>query len=224
VTARERLQAALLAHGGHVHVNEQTGYRADDHDSHDGTLDAAEHRASHAAEYAADMADGLVSAADAALPLDSPAMGQRSPLSRESARAFILGGKAIFTLVSVATGARYTYRVSQGDAREGDTRPAPFFVSLLTGPDNTSEYTYVGMLDQRTGTIRLTRASRLQASSKPVQAFDWTMGRIFAGKAIAGVEVYHCGRCGRCGRLLTVPSSIASGFGPECSAKMGGAQ
>jgi len=28
--------------------------------------------------------------------------------------------------------------------------------------------------------------------------------------------VFHEGACGRCGRTLTVPESIASGFGPEC--------
>jgi hypothetical protein len=30
------------------------------------------------------------------------------------------------------------------------------------------------------------------------------------------VEFWHEGKCGRCNRKLTVPSSIESGFGPEC--------
>jgi hypothetical protein len=33
---------------------------------------------------------------------------------------------------------------------------------------------------------------------------------------------HHEGKCGRCGRLLTVPSSIESGIGPECSKIMRG--
>jgi hypothetical protein len=32
----------------------------------------------------------------------------------------------------------------------------------------------------------------------------------------ATLEFWHEGRCGRCGRRLTVPDSIASGYGPEC--------
>jgi hypothetical protein len=35
------------------------------------------------------------------------------------------------------------------------------------------------------------------------------------------MEVEHSGHCGRCGRLLTVPSSVQSGLGPECQSKMG---
>jgi predicted metal-dependent hydrolase len=37
-----------------------------------------------------------------------------------------------------------------------------------------------------------------------------------------GFNVHHEGKCGRCGRLLTVPSSIESGIGPECSKIMRG--
>ena len=30
------------------------------------------------------------------------------------------------------------------------------------------------------------------------------------------IELWHEGRCGKCGRVLTVPTSISTGFGPDC--------
>jgi len=57
-----------------------------------------------------------------------------------SAIEFAMGGNARFTLVSKKTGERKTYRVRQPDATK------PYFVQLLTGPDNTSDYTYLGYI------------------------------------------------------------------------------
>lgn len=55
---------------------------------------------------------------------------QAAPVSEPAGlpepRRFVLAGKAIFTLSS-PTGARYTFKVSQGETREGDSsRPAPY--------------------------------------------------------------------------------------------------
>ncbi len=159
-------------------------------------------------------------------PDDRPASGRSYPLGPEHARQFILGGRAIFTLAGEPRGegtARYTFRVSQAEpATEGPYagRPAAFFVSLLTGPDNTSEYTYVGLLDPHTGNVRLTAKSKYREDSTPVLAFRWFMRRVWAGRSVLPGTLYHCGRCARCGRLLTVPSSIESGYGPECLARL----
>jgi len=135
-------------------------------------------------------------------------------------RQFMLGGRAVFTLQGIRD--RYTYRVNRKDAEPGSrwTEPA-YFVALLTGPDNTADFTYIGMLDVRTGAIRLTRASKYAADSQPVKAFHWAAGRVWRGVSIEPARFYHEGRCGRCGRVLTVPSSIESGFGPECLGKLG---
>lgn len=139
-------------------------------------------------------------------------------------RAFILAGNAIVTLTGSER--RYTYRVQQGKPREGDSaapdRTQPFFLQLLSGPDNTADYTYVGIVDQQTGAVRLTRASKLTRESQPIKAWDWAMRYLWAGKALpAPATVHHAGRCGRCARLLTVPRSIETGFGPECAGKLG---
>lgn len=55
-------------------------------------------------------------------------------------REFVLAGNARLTLVSRKTGARFTYRVR---AAKGDG-PASHFVSVLTGPENNTDYGYLG--------------------------------------------------------------------------------
>ncbi len=168
-------------------------------------------RGARAVAAAGDHGPGVVAEVAGAVGSGAPEVG----------RLFVLAGNAILTLQGSET--RYTFRVQQGKPREGDQpdRTQPYFLQLLTGPDNTADYQYVGIVDQSTGRVRLTRASRMTATSAPVVAWDWVMSRMFAGKAYTPAKVHHAGRCGRCGRLLTVPGSIETGFGPECSAKLG---
>jgi hypothetical protein len=130
---------------------------------------------------------------------------------------FMLAGKAIFTLVSLKTGTRYTYKVTHKAAN--DTWAESWMVSYLTGPDNWSNYSYIGQISN--GKFRTTRASKLTMASAPVAGFNWAFNRISDGLETPNMEVWHAGKCGRCGRLLTVPSSIEMGLGPECASKGG---
>ncbi len=129
-------------------------------------------------------------------------------------KEFVMGGKAIFT-VKNPVGEWYTFRVSRKEASA--SYPEAWFVSLLTGPDNTASYTYLGMLSPTTGEVRLTARSLYRDDTKPVMVVRWLLKLLWSGKPLPdGYECYHEGRCGRCGRVLTVPESIESGFGPEC--------
>lgn len=132
---------------------------------------------------------------------------------------FVKAGRAIFTVKS-KTGQYYTYKVGKS---EGSEKFSPaWFIHLLTGPDNTSSYTYMGMLNPKDGTIRLTHSSRFSDDSLPVKVARWATNIIWAGKPLPeGYAIEHMGLCGRCGRALTVPSSIESGIGPECAKKLG---
>lgn len=139
-------------------------------------------------------------------------------------KEFILAGKAIFT-VSNNKGEWYTFRVKHKEA-EGRFQEA-WFVSLLTGPDNTASYTYLGMLSPQaldaSQRVRLTAKSKYSESSKPVQVLRWALHLVWTGGTFPeGYAIKHEGRCGRCGRLLTVPESIDRGIGPECYGKMEG--
>ena len=87
-----------------------------------------------------------------------------------SPKSFILAGNAVFTLRSVKTGTRYTYVVSKDDEKP------LWFVGCLTGPDNTSDYTYLGGI--RGGRFSLTAKSKMKIDSLPVKAFNWTWNHL----------------------------------------------
>lgn len=126
---------------------------------------------------------------------------------------WILAGAAVFT-VSNPSGEHYTYRARRVE-KEG--KPPVWFLGLLTGPDNESDFTYLGTLNANTGEVRLTGASKLTADAKAVKVARWALGKVWSGRAFPeGYGLDHEGRCGRCGRTLTVPASTHQGFGPEC--------
>lgn len=139
---------------------------------------------------------------------------------------WVTAGKAIFTVYN-GKGDHYTYQVKRKDS-DDPVRPPVWFVSLLTGPDNYDDYTYLGCLNAGTGAIRLTRASRLPANSTPVAVVNWALRIVWAGGNFpSGYGIKGEGRCGRCGHKLTHPDGVADdgyrrGFGPHCWAKICG--
>ena len=144
-------------------------------------------------------------------------------------REFITAGKATFTLECPAGfqgNPHYTFKV-RGKELDDNSGNKIFFVSLLAGPDNSSDYAYLGVLNSETGEVRLTKASKFNEDTLVVRLLRRVTARIWAGEeqAIedAGFKLHHEGRCCRCGRRLTVPSSIESGIGPECAQIMAGA-
>lgn len=120
---------------------------------------------------------------------------------------FLFAGKAEFTLRSVATGAHFTYKVTQSD----DGRM--YFVAVLQ--DGRKQYAGCIPADART-TFRSTRGSKIAHSHVAVMGFEWFLTHLESPQ----VELHHCGKCGRCGRKLTNPESIALGIGPECASKL----
>lgn len=134
---------------------------------------------------------------------------------------FILAGRAIFTLIGTSN--RFTYQVTRKDPDPGSRYTQPtYFVGLLTGSNNESDYSYLGILDPVTGYVRLTKGSRMTPQAPAVKAIQWALPLIWARATMPpSFGIMHVGRCGRCGRTLTVPESIASGIGPDCAGKMG---
>lgn len=131
---------------------------------------------------------------------------------------FVLAGKATFT-VDNGKGNWYTYKVThkKANGRFGDA----YFVKLLTGPDNTRDYTYIGMLNSETGVVSLTGKSQMTPDTQPYRVLNWALQLLWHNAPWpAGYEIHHEGRCGRCGRKLTVPESIKTGIGPECAGRM----
>lgn len=134
----------------------------------------------------------------------------------ESIRKFVFAGNATFTVKNNATGNRFTFRVSAPKTASGGKDMSKRFVSVLSGPNNESNYSYMGMITDRT-LFRRTKASKVGEDALSFKAFTWLMEKIRANVGLPeGVEFLHEGRCARCGRKLTTPESIEAGFGPEC--------
>lgn len=134
-------------------------------------------------------------------------------------RDFILAGHAVFTVRSKKTGTRFTYKIRQPEP-ETDGAPAPHFVSVLTGPDNESDYQYLGCIFQARDFV-VTKKSRIGKDAPSAKAFAWLWAQLMAGKDVTGqMEYWHEGTCCRCGRRLTTPESIEAGIGPVCAGRM----
>lgn len=122
-------------------------------------------------------------------------------------RAFVLAGNATFTLVGKAS--RYTFRVRE---TQNKNRATKFYIYLLRGRDNESDYVFVGgVLDN--GEMYVSKKSPVHADAPSMQALCWFWRNLESPQ----VAVLHAGTCGRCGRLLTTPESIRTGFGPVCA-------
>jgi len=135
-------------------------------------------------------------------------------------KEFLLAGNATFT-VSNPEGKHYTFKVANpkhdmGISLSGVKRPAPYFISVLTGPDNTNNYTYLGMVVENH--VKLTKASKYTMGSTIYRVANWAvMGILKGGELPDGYSISHAGSCGRCGRKLTTPKSIELGLGPVCA-------
>jgi len=126
---------------------------------------------------------------------------------------FAFGGRARFTLVSRASGKRYTYKLSK--AKDNDTM---FFASILTrgSNDDDAAYDYIGFV-RRDGDVATLIAGQKGNPHHPAyQALGWSISRLTAGAVPDQLEFWHEGRCARCAHPLTDPASIKRGFGPEC--------
>jgi len=152
-------------------------------------------------------------------------------------KEFVMAGKSIFTLeiphewaAEHDCNAHYTFKVVLKEGNDGSNgKPKSddiYFVNLLSGPDNGSDYSYMGVLNKGTGNVVLTRASKITKECMSYRLLNRLLANLWAGteqKILdAGFDVHHEGRCGRCGRKLTVPESIKTGLGPECAGRTPG--
>lgn len=128
-------------------------------------------------------------------------------------RAYLKAGKAVFTLVSLKTGTRFTFKVR---AAKADGRDPIWFVSVLTGSNNEADYTYLGTINAKGYYTRGAR-STISAEAPSAKAFAWAFEYLVADKVPPQSEFWHSGSCAKCGRKLTDPQSLAIGLGPKCA-------
>ena len=134
-----------------------------------------------------------------------------------------------FSVRSRASGNHRTFRIRTWKGRDGQP---PRVVDLLTGPNNTQDYTGFAFLNEpqlavtvwrrfRGGPTGPSQWDRL-AEVVRVVAFgpDGADHPAMRGHPwLAGLEVSVARACRRCNRLLTTPESVAAGIGPECAGR-----
>jgi hypothetical protein len=102
-------------------------------------------------------------------------------------RSFLTAGRAIFTvepppgLVSQGCRAHYTFQIRRKEV-SGRWREPAWFASLLTGPENTRNFTYLGKLNTETGEVHLTQASRFNDQTWPVWILRRVLDHIWRGE------------------------------------------
>lgn len=140
----------------------------------------------------------------------------------EQIKQFLFAGNARITLKSLKSGDHFTYRVKAAKNKSYwiANGPASHFVSVLTGPDNETSFSYLGYYKNSGWPLRRT-AKSLDRDAPSARAWEWFERKLFQGVIPENLEMWHEGRCGMCGRTLTVPESIARGIGPECAERLG---
>lgn len=118
---------------------------------------------------------------------------------------------ATITIVSPVSGDHRTFRIRT--IRKGNLE-GKRVVELLTGPDNGSDFKGFGFVDN-IGEIKVWERFR-DIEGKSIHEKYANMLCYPERWQAKGVEYMFALRCRRCGRLLTVPESITSGYGPEC--------
>ena len=136
----------------------------------------------------------------------------------EDILTFIVGGKAIMTLESKTSGRWFTYRIKRAKKEDENS---PFFVSVLTGNDNESAYTYLGTIFNNDNKLsfKLTKNSKIGTDALSYKAFNFFFNYLLDNKIHKDMIVYHRGLCCVCGKSLTTPESLKSGKGPICSGR-----
>jgi hypothetical protein len=142
----------------------------------------------------------------------NPEMGQ---LLGEDIEKFVFGGNATFTVINTKTKNRFTFKVKQPKNND-----SIFFVSVLNGSDNNSNYSFIGTYFTKGNTYRHGKKSSIGRDAQSAKVITWFFSRFINNEEkYPFVQVYHEGKCGSCGRKLTTPESIKKGLGPVCSGK-----
>ena len=155
-------------------------------------------------------------------------LGEQHPMSKaEEIKNFIYAGKAIFTLQSSRSGIYFTYMMKLPAENKGMSDKTPpkkdlYFVGVLRGPNNESDYSYLGIVvrDGNSWKFTQTKKSQIKPDSLSCVVFKYFFDRIARNHIDPEMKFFHMNLCGKCGKTLTVPSSIESGLGPICAGKM----
>jgi len=114
--------------------------------------------------------------------------------------------RRVITITSERWERRFSYRLREQDGGHA--------VEMLNGPDNRRDFRFIGRIGDD-GQFASTTATP-DVRWLGFKLFAEAVAALWAGDMPAGLGLWHDNVCGRCRRRLTVPTSVAFGFGPEC--------
>ena len=126
---------------------------------------------------------------------------------------YMIGKKAIYTIVNEKSGNRFTFMT-----REKKSLPGILCIYVLTGPDNTRNYSYLGYINKKNWIFKTSTKSDLTIDSPSFRAFEWVYENLKRDTIPSCITILHYNRCCRCGRILTRPHAITAGIGDDCAA------
>ena len=133
------------------------------------------------------------------------------------------GVKAITFLNSLVKVCYLATEVDDADLKES-TQVNPLhklrWISLLTGPDNTSDYTTAAM-QRDDGSMMYMRDFKEDSVLRTAIATVLLPDAVGPREQAREIYAERSGRCSNCNRPLTVPTSLHRGLGPDCAAKLG---
>ncbi len=141
----------------------------------------------------------------------------RGKLDNKEALNYVLAGKSIFTIKN-EKGLHFTFKITDINRIDPDAKKELWFVKVLTGADNTNDYSFLGSIqkDDLRFFYKHSPKSKITKDAQSARVIDWLIKSLQTKSLPDRIELFHEGFCGRCGRKLTVPESILSGYGPEC--------
>ncbi len=111
-------------------------------------------------------------------------------------------------------------RIASGNSAGVHCAKTLHFVGVLTNPDNTRDYQFLGSIFDGERYAH-GKKSKIGYDAPSAVAFRWFWSVVDHIEQIEGVRFYKSSYCCRCGRTLTVPESINLGIGPECAQQVG---
>lgn len=125
---------------------------------------------------------------------------------------YIIGEKALYTVVNTYTGNRFTFKTRVGKKNKNYLN-----IKVLTGSNNSSDYTLMGYINKNNWNFGLSQFTRMTREAQSFQVFQWVYNHLRNNTLPDFIKVYHYNRCCRCGHVLTTEESIKAGIGSVCN-------
>lgn len=146
-------------------------------------------------------------------------------LKNEDALAFMLGGRARFTLKSLETSVDFSFEIKDQRVRKGKgfvKNPDLKYVSLFIGAGTEVRgraYGYFGYIVKTRNGWEYRDSPKSAFSNnleRGIVGFKFVFQKLLNGAALPKLEIWHEGICACCGRALKLSESIELGWGPVC--------